>query len=98
MESFNTLLEHRKVLTTPFRVYTWLPIAINTVLSLCRFDGVPVVEAAAAQMGVSFNDAACHVSPSNGRAAQYVTDRVVCVADTRSNWAGCDAPGVAGYV
>ncbi|KAH9848125.1 UDP-Glycosyltransferase/glycogen phosphorylase [Lenzites betulinus] len=61
MESFNTLLEHRKVLTTPFRVYTWLPIAINTVLSLCRFDGVPVVEAAASQMGVSFNDAARHL-------------------------------------
>lgn len=60
MESFNALRERQKA-ATPFKIFTWLPVAINTILSLCRFDAIPLVEGAAAQMGVSFNDAARYV-------------------------------------
>lgn len=60
MESFKTLRERQKI-ADPFKIFTWLPVAINTVLSLCRFDAIPLVEGAATQMGVSFNEAARHV-------------------------------------
>lgn len=60
MESFNALRERQKI-AAPFKIFTWLPVAINTILSLCRFDAIPLVEAAAAQMGASFNEAARYV-------------------------------------
>ncbi|OJT15058.1 UDP-glycosyltransferase 88A1 [Trametes pubescens] len=58
MQSFNALRERQKKTATPYKIYTWLPVAINTIISLCRFDAVPLVEGAAAQMGVSFDEAA----------------------------------------
>ncbi|EIW53235.1 UDP-Glycosyltransferase/glycogen phosphorylase [Trametes versicolor FP-101664 SS1] len=60
MESFNALRERQKIATS-FKFFTWLPVAINTILSLCRFDAIPLVESAAAQMEVSFNEAARHL-------------------------------------
>ncbi|KAI0634587.1 UDP-Glycosyltransferase/glycogen phosphorylase [Trametes polyzona] len=58
VESFNALRKRRGNLPTPFKIFTWLPVAINSVLTLCRFDAIPLVEASAAQAGMTFNDAA----------------------------------------
>ncbi|KAI0357719.1 UDP-Glycosyltransferase/glycogen phosphorylase [Trametes cingulata] len=59
VEGFNAFRQYRETLPTPpFKIYTWLPVAVNSVLARCVFDAIPLAEAVSASMGISFDEAA----------------------------------------
>ncbi len=97
MQSFNALRERQKKTATPYKIYTWLPVAINTIISLCRFDAVPLVEGAAAQMGVSFDEAARYVRTCIV-ALDVAIDGTWCAAHACPERPSHPLPGAPGYV